>query len=251
MVDKASVTRRRRADAPPGARGRRSSLAAHLGAQEGDVRSQVLAAATRLFAARGFDGTALQDVADEVGVTKPAVLHHFPSKDALRAAVLESIVGHWNATLPRLLEAATASEDRFDAVFGELWRFFATDPHRARLVLREALDRPGEMKRLLRGPVRPWLDAIVGYIRAGQEAGRHYAEADAEAYVVHVVQLVVIGAASVSVTQPLLDEGGGRSEAAKRYARELARIAKTALFRPHEAAAGERPSQAAGKRRGR
>ena len=32
-----------------------------------DVRSQVIAAATGLFAARGFDGTSLQDIADVVG----------------------------------------------------------------------------------------------------------------------------------------------------------------------------------------
>jgi TetR/AcrR family transcriptional regulator len=214
---------------------RTRSSPAGPGAAGGDVRGQVLAAATRLFAARGFDGTALQDVADEVGVTKPAVLHHFPSKEALRAAVLDGIVSHWNATLPRLLEAATASEDRFDAVFGELWRFFASDPHRARLVLREALDRPGEMKRLLRGPVRPWLDAIVGYIRAGQEAGRHWPTADAEAYVIHVVLLVVTAAASTSVVTPLLEDGGtSKADASRRYARELTRIAKTALFQAEE-----------------
>src|SRR6201984_3500650 len=92
------------------------------------VREAILGAATRLFAAHGFDGTALQDIADAVGVSKPAVLHHFPSKEHVRQAVLDAIVAHWNETLPRLLVAATASSDRFDAVFGELYRFFASDP---------------------------------------------------------------------------------------------------------------------------
>jgi hypothetical protein len=102
-------------------------------------------------------------------------------------------------------------------------------------VLREALDRPGEMKRLLRGPVRPWLDAIVGYIRAGQEAGRHWAAADAEAYVIHVVLLVVTAAASTSVVTPLLEDGAtSKADASRRYARELTRIAKTALFQAEE-----------------
>src|SRR5215471_18631185 len=92
-----------------------------------DVRDAVIKAATRLFAAHGFDGTALQDVADAVGVTKPAVLHHFPSKEHIRAAVLDGILEHWQGTLPRLLLAATAGEERFGAVFGELFRFFAAD----------------------------------------------------------------------------------------------------------------------------
>src|SRR4051812_42040683 len=136
-------------------------------AAEPDVRAAVVRAATRLFAAHGFDGTALQDVADAVGVSKPAVLHHFASKERIREGVLEAILEHWQKTLPRLLLAATASEDRFEAVFGELHRFFAADPDRARVVLRETLDRPAEARRLLVGPVRPWLDAVAGYIRSG------------------------------------------------------------------------------------
>src|SRR5580692_5418937 len=93
---------------------------------ENDVRVRALAAATRLFAERGFEGTSIQLIADAVGVSKPAVLHHFSSKEDLRRAVLESILEHWRDVLPRLLVAATASHDRFDAVFGELHHFFAT-----------------------------------------------------------------------------------------------------------------------------
>jgi TetR/AcrR family transcriptional regulator len=207
-----------------------------------DVRDKIVVAATRLFAGAGFDATPLQAIADAVGVTKQAVLHHFPTKEHVRKAVLDAMLAHWNETLPRLLVAATASEDRFDAVFGECHRFFAEDPDRARLVMREALDRPAEMKRLLRGPVRPWLAAVAEYIRLGQSTGRHFADVDPEAYVVHVLQLVLASAASASVTRAALDddarargsaEGGTRPP--NRYDRELARIAKASLFVPDAA----------------
>src|SRR5688572_6133399 len=120
------------------------------------LRAAALAAAMRLFAARGFDATPLQAIADEVGATKQAILHHFGTKERLRDAVLEAMLAHWQATLPRLL-AASASEDRFDGVLGELRRFFANDPDRARLVVREVLDRPAEIGSVLRGPVRSWI----------------------------------------------------------------------------------------------
>jgi TetR/AcrR family transcriptional regulator len=109
-----------------------------------DARGAVLHAATRLFAERGFDGTTIQAIADALGVTKTAVLHHYPSKEELRAAVLASVLEHWQRLLPGLLVNATASEDRFDAVFDVLQRFFAADPHLARLVTRWALDHPDE-----------------------------------------------------------------------------------------------------------
>ncbi len=192
-----------------------------------DVRSAVLLAATRLFAQKGFDGTALQDVADAVGVTKPAVLHHFCSKEALRAAVLDAMLVHWRDRLPRLLLAATKSLDRFQAVYGELHRFFADDPDRARLVLRELLDRPEEMKRVMKDAVRPWLDAVAGYIHAGQEAGRHHRDVDAEAYVAHVMLLVVASAAAADVTGALLE-----GDAKKRADQELSRLSRSSLFSP-------------------
>jgi TetR/AcrR family transcriptional regulator len=191
----------------------------------GDVRAATIAAATRLFAANGFGATALQDIADAVGVTKPAVLHHFPSKEHIRQAVLDAILAHWNEAMPRLLLAATASEDRFDAVFGELHRFFAAAPDRARLIIRETLDRPAEMRKLLRGPVRQWHAAIGQYVRAGRDTGRHYEDVDPEAYVIHILLLVISATASAAVTTAVLDE-----DAHLRFDRELARIARASLF---------------------
>lgn len=206
---------------------------------EVDVRGAIVREATRLFAAQGFEGTALQEIADAVGVTKPAVLHHFPSKEHVRGAVLDEILEHWQATLPRLLLAASAARGRFDAVFGELYRFFSTDAYRARVILRECLDRPEEARRLLVGPVRPWLDAVAGYVRAGKEAGRHHPDLDPDAYVLHVLSMVIAITATASVNLAGL-EG---DDAAARYDREIARIARAALLLPKSAAAEEPPPQ--------
>ncbi|NUP12437.1 MAG: TetR family transcriptional regulator [Polyangiaceae bacterium] len=197
-----------------------------VGAADVDVRTQILRAATDLFAARGFDATALQAIADEVGVSKQAVLHHFPSKERLRQAVFDEILAHWTDTLPRLLLAATASNERFDAVFAETLRFFTADPARARLLAREALDRPDGLRELVRGPVRPWITAIAAYIRAGQEGGSHYADVDAEAYVAQMLLFIITSVASQPVLAAALDGKG----AASRMEAELTRIARSSLF---------------------
>ncbi len=201
-------------------------------ATQPEGRTRALQAATRLFAANGFGATSVQDIADALGVTKQAVLHHFPSKEHLREAVLDEILQHWNERLPKLLLAATASEDRFDAVFGELFHFFFHEPDRARLILREALDRPAVVRRLLEGPVRPWLRAVAGYIHSGVERGQHHDDLDPEAYVVHVLQWVLTAAAAIDVMPGAL----GTHDERARYTRELARIAKSALFRATPAA---------------
>ena len=47
------------------------------------VRQRLLSAATRLFAARGFEGTSVQEIVSAAGVTKGAMYHYFDSKDDL------------------------------------------------------------------------------------------------------------------------------------------------------------------------
>lgn len=60
--------------------------AAHLGPER--RRPQVLDAALKLFLRNGYDGTSMQAVADEAGVTKPVVYACFSGKDQLFRALL-------------------------------------------------------------------------------------------------------------------------------------------------------------------
>ncbi|QWW19668.1 TetR/AcrR family transcriptional regulator [Schaalia sp. 19OD2882] len=54
-----------------------------------DKRARVLAEALTLFSTRGYAGTSLGEVANAADISKAGLLHHFSSKDALFAAVLE------------------------------------------------------------------------------------------------------------------------------------------------------------------
>lgn len=195
------------------------------------IRDQVIEAASRLFAAKGFDATPLQDIADEVGVTKQAVLHHFPTKEHVRKGVLESILAHWRDELPRLLLSATASDERFDSVLDEVYRFFAASPERARFIVREALDRPAQAREMLRA-IAPMLRGIGGYIRTG--LGETSDDIDPDAYVLHVMQMIIGAAAVADVTTSMLGDRGQ-----DRYDRELARIAKASLFGRRRAKRGK------------
>jgi len=52
-------------------------------------RQQILEAALELFSVQGYRGAPMADVAAKVGLTLAGVLHYFPSKEELLAAVLE------------------------------------------------------------------------------------------------------------------------------------------------------------------
>jgi AcrR family transcriptional regulator len=49
----------------------------------------VLERSVALFNERGFDGTSMEDLAQHLGITKSAIYHHVPSKDALLGLALD------------------------------------------------------------------------------------------------------------------------------------------------------------------
>ena len=194
-----------------------------------DVRAQILQEATRLFAAQGFDGTSVQAVAEAVGIRKPSLLYHFPSKEALRQSVLDHMLGHWNEVLPSLLLAA-AREDTFDSVMESLIGFFLEDPDRARLMVREILDRPDDMRERLERYVRPWVQVVAEQIGRAREKGLVHADVDPDAYAVHVVNLVV-GSIAVLDTLKVVLPPEETGDARRRHVKELIRIARSSLYR--------------------
>lgn len=197
-----------------------------------DITQQILDHATRLFAARGFVGASLRDIAKAVGIRKPSLLYHFNSKDDLRKGVLENMLGHWNEVVPKLLKAATSGHEQFEAIATETVEFFRADPDRARLLLRELLDRPEEMEPLIANRVQPWTAIICQYIRKGQQQGRVHPDIDPEAYIVHMINLMVCAVAleqSIAALLPAADSETPK-DLSSRYVTELLRIARAGLF---------------------
>lgn len=197
-----------------------------------EIAQQILDHARRLFAAHGFDGVSLADISKRVGIRKPSLLYHFNSKDTLRQAVLEELLAHWNDVLPKLLMAATSGTEQFDAVLSKTIEFFAEDRDRARLILRELLDRPDDIQPLLETHVRPWVTIVSDYIRRGQEQGRLWFEADPQSYVTHMTILVIGSLATFDTVAALARDQQTREQQLESHIRELQRIAKTSLFRP-------------------
>jgi AcrR family transcriptional regulator len=190
-----------------------------------------LETSTRLFAAHGFDGTSLQDIAEDVGIRKASLLYHFASKEKLRLAVLDRLLEDWNDVLPKLLMASVGGEPRFGTIIRALVDFFSDDPDRARLLLREILDRPDDMKERIETHVRPWVELVAGFIRRGQEQGEVYPEADPEAYVLQVINMVVSGVATASsLAGALLPDTSDDKKLSPRHGQELVRIARYSLF---------------------
>jgi AcrR family transcriptional regulator len=63
----------------------------------GDTRARIQQAALELFAERGMQQTSLRDIADRLGVTKPALYYHFASREDLLNSLVEPMIADFEA----------------------------------------------------------------------------------------------------------------------------------------------------------
>lgn len=73
-------------------------------------KAQIIGAATELFAAAGYVGTSLRDVAQKCGMTKAALYYHYPDKESLLKSVVETRMTRLNDAMEKALEEVNSDD---------------------------------------------------------------------------------------------------------------------------------------------
>jgi AcrR family transcriptional regulator len=66
-------------------------------ARSADTRERIQQAALDLFSAKGLQHTSLKDIADRLGMTKPALYYHFSSRDDLVSSLAKPLIDDFDA----------------------------------------------------------------------------------------------------------------------------------------------------------
>ena len=135
------------------------------------TRDAILIEAQHCFAEAGYDGTSLNDIAAAVGIRRPSLLHHFPSKEVLYVEVFERLLGEWFERLADAISAGERGWDKVEVVLGAGFDFFARNLDFVRLVRREALDHGAHVGLDLATVMRPMWDMAVSYLTREMDAG--------------------------------------------------------------------------------
>jgi AcrR family transcriptional regulator len=98
-------------------------------------RIRILAAATRIFARRGYDGASMSEIATAAGITKPVLYDHFTSKDALFDTLLRSIRDDLLAKGSAIGKSALSAELRFRSAVDAFFAFVQDQPDAAMILL--------------------------------------------------------------------------------------------------------------------
>jgi AcrR family transcriptional regulator len=132
----------------------------------GPRREQLLAAAARLMADRGYHGVSINDIGSAAGVSGPAVYKHFASKQAILTELLVGISERLLAEGSARAAAASGPDEALDALVRWHVSFALGSPELIRIQDRDLSSMDEASARAVRRLQRRYVEVWVAQLRA-------------------------------------------------------------------------------------
>lgn len=139
----------------------------------------IVAAATRLFAERGYDGVSVRDICAELSVNCSIVSYYFNGKKGLYLEVLKRQFKAYDRVLKEATAAGSDPKDKLSAFVGAMGRLRGELPYFSAIVVRECGSPSPEFLQV--GREHRNEDFVAALIRDGQRQGQFKKGARAEA----------------------------------------------------------------------
>ena len=131
---------------------------------------RILDAAEVAFAAHGFEGAKLAEIAKVVGIRRPSLLYHFASKELLYTAVVERAFADLQAEITRALGEAGSYEARLEGLAERYETFLRERESFAPLIVRELIDGRGTVRARVLELLPPLLDGLEAFLAQSERA---------------------------------------------------------------------------------
>jgi TetR/AcrR family fatty acid metabolism transcriptional regulator len=179
--------------------------------RQADRRRQILEAAVKVFADKGFHASRVGDVAEEAGIAYGLVYHYFASKEDLLETIFRTT---WTEMLSRVREVEEAGVPAAEAVrqvTALLLRTWRRDPDLVRVLVREVTRNQHVQQEI--EEIAEAMQALERIVRRGQDTGEFRTDLDARlAAVVFYGALEEVLSSWVLGTLPDRDDDIARAE---------------------------------------
>lgn len=107
-----------------------------------------------------------------MGIRRPSLLHHFPSKEALYGEALRRPLAEWYLRMEEASEEPREGWPQVERILTAGFSFFREHPEVVRLVRREAIEGEGHLTDELAAGLRPLFERAVAFFSREMAAGR-------------------------------------------------------------------------------
>jgi AcrR family transcriptional regulator len=159
-----------------------------------DARGDLKETAIDCFARYGYQGTSIDRIARQAGVTKGAIYYHYKDKNDLLLAAVADRIGEFEVRVQRACEGCSPADSLRRVVDVAIEHAVSNDrPRFAIKLMVEGIDTHDSLHEEMRGMMRRYRAFVRNIIRVGQATGEFRASANADD-VAAILTSAVIGA---------------------------------------------------------
>jgi len=136
-----------------------------------DKRQRILAAATRVFARKGYFASRVSDIARKAGVADGTIYLYFRNKDDILVSLFDEVMAEHIATGRREVEALQGAPERLRAIAAHHLRLFGENQDLAVVFQVELRQSTKFMERFTASWFKDYLDLLTEVIEEGQRDG--------------------------------------------------------------------------------
>lgn len=156
----------------------------------GATPERIVGAAVRLFAAKGFDATTVQEVVEAASVTKGALYHYFGSKDDLLFEIYRSLIGRQMADLDRIVSERLDAATTVRRILVSLVETTAASVDETAVFVREMHRLDADRMASFRSERRRYHETFRAVVEQAQQAGEFSSAVPAETTVLIALGVV-------------------------------------------------------------
>jgi AcrR family transcriptional regulator len=132
-------------------------------------RAEIIAAALKVFAKKGFSSARAEDVAAQARIAKGTLYLYFDSKEAIYEAALAHAIAQLHALVAEKLESSTTTEERLRVFIGVRLEFWSAQGELYRMLM--TVGREKRQKKRTSEIVQDAVEHLLGILREGIERG--------------------------------------------------------------------------------
>jgi TetR/AcrR family transcriptional regulator, fatty acid metabolism regulator protein len=139
-------------------------------ASQEERRRQILDAAVRTFARKGYHACRVSDIAEEAGVAYGLVYHYFESKEAVLEAIFRDTWGMMLQAIQAVEETEESPREQLRKTAAIVLRTWRNNPDLVRVLVRE-VTRSGEQMQREVGEIALAFETLQRIVKRGQDRG--------------------------------------------------------------------------------